>query len=64
MKYLRLLKSVLRSIGRTYRVWQMNEVELSGRELHSCVECGMALDTPCIHERNMLASEPGSADHD
>ncbi len=57
MKYLRLVRGIAHSIKRSFIVWQMNEATLAGKELWSCVSCGMARTEPCEHWLNMKEEE-------
>lgn len=56
MSYARLIRAILRAIVSAYKVWQMDEVVRSGKELYSCAGCGMALSEPCEHWLSMERS--------
>jgi hypothetical protein len=58
MKWWRLLRAILRGIRRSFVVWQMNEVVSSGKNLYSCVACGLARSEPCEHWLSTSAESP------
>ena len=53
-KYFRLAVALIRSVRRSYVVWQMNEASRDGYELYSCASCGMARTEPCEHWKNLM----------
>ncbi len=57
MKYWRLACAFACGLRRSFIVWKMNEATRDGKELWSCVSCGMARTEPCEHWLNMKEEE-------
>lgn len=49
MKFWRLVRSLWRSIPRTYTLWRMGELQIAGKDCYNCVTCGMGMSEPCEH---------------